>query len=176
MNLKKVTIISIISIFLISFLSHNLYKWIPNNLIAIFFPVNESIWEHLKMAFTSTMIYSVIEYFILKNIKHNNFTLSILASGLVTILLIVSIFTPIYYLMDKKENLILTLLIYFICIIIGQIISYFILKSKKDFKIYNKISLVLIPIIFVIFGVLTYNPIKNGIFYDYSKNIYGIDK
>ena len=176
MNLKKVTIISIISIFLISFLAHNLYKWIPNNLIAIFFPVNESIWEHLKMAFTSTMIYSVIEYFILKNIKHNNFALSILASSLVTILLIVSIFTPIYYLMDKKENLILTLLIYFICIIIGQIISYFILKSKKDFKIYNKISLVLIPIIFVIFGVLSYNPIKNGIFYDYSKNIYGIDK
>ena len=86
MNLKKVTIISIISIFLISFLSHNLYKWIPNNLIAIFFPVNESIWEHLKMAFTSTMIYSVIEYFILKNIKHNNFALSILASSLVTIL------------------------------------------------------------------------------------------
>lgn len=174
MNLKKITIISIITIFIISFLSHNLYEWIPNTFTSIFFPVNESIWEHQKMAFTSIMIYGIIEYFLLKKVKHNNFILSLFVSSIITILLVISIFTPIYYLMDKKDNLFITLSIYLFSIIIGQIVAYYLLKSKKHYKTLNTVSLILIPIFFMIFGILTYNPIKNDLFYDNVKQKYGI--
>lgn len=174
MNLKKIIIISIISIFGLSFLAHNIYEWFPNKFTSIFFPVNEGIWEHQKMAFTSIMFYGIIEYFLLQKTKHNNFLLSLITSAIVTIILVISIFTPVYYLMDKKDNLIVTLAIYLFAIIIGQIVSYYILKSKKDYKKLNVISLVCIPLIFTIFGILTYYPLKNGLFYDNSEQKYGI--
>lgn len=60
-----------------------------------------------------------------------------------------------------------------IVIILSQIISYFILKSKHIHYI-NSISFILIIISYIIFGYLTYNPIHNYLFLDNIKNIYGI--
>lgn len=174
MKLKKVIFISIILIFGLSFLSHNMYEWFPNKFTSIFFPVNESIWEHQKMAFTTIIFFSIVEYFLLKSEDRKNFLTAIIVSSLLTIILVISIFTPIYYLMDKKDNLFITLLIYLFSIIIGQIVSYFILKSKKEYKLLNIVSLILIPIIFTIFGILTYYPIQNDLFYDNAEQKYGI--
>jgi len=174
MNIKKVTIISVFAIFALSFLSHFMYEWFPNIFTSIFFPVNESIWEHNKMIFTTMMIWGLIEYFIISNHGKKNFPTALLVSTLVTILTNTLIFTPIYYLMDKQDNIILTMVIYIISIIIGQIVSYKILKSDNTYKNLNTISLISIPIIFTIFGLLTYYPIKAGIFYDYPNNKYGL--
>ena len=55
MKLKTIKIISILGIFIISFLSHFIYQIIPNFITSIFFPVNESIFEHMKIIFTSTL-------------------------------------------------------------------------------------------------------------------------
>ena len=51
MNLKTAKILAIINIFLISFPSHFIYDFFPNTFTSILFPVNESIWEHLKLSF-----------------------------------------------------------------------------------------------------------------------------
>ena len=174
MNLKKIIIISIFSIFALSFLAHNMYEWFPNKFTSIFFPVNESIWEHQKMAFTSIMFFGIIEYFLLRKTKFNNFPFALITSALATIILVISIFTPVYYLMDKKDNLFLTLTIYLFAIIIGQIVSYFILKSKKSYKFINIIALISIPLIFTVFGLLTYYPPNNDLFYDNSEQKYGM--
>ena len=32
-------------------LSHFVYQWLPLPLVSLFFPINESIWEHLKLLF-----------------------------------------------------------------------------------------------------------------------------
>lgn len=174
MNIKKVTIISVFSIFALSFLSHFMYEWFPNIFNSIFFPVNESIWEHNKMIFTTMIIWGIIEYFIISNHGKKNFPVALLSSTLVTIITNTLIFTPIYYLMDMKDNIIITMIIYIISIIIGQYTSHKILKSNKIFSTLNTISLISIPIIFTIFGLLTYYPIKIGIFYDYPNNKYGL--
>ena len=71
MSLKASRITSIIGIFLLCFLFHSMYEWIPNTLTAIFFPVNESIWEHMKLIFTSTIVYGIIDYIILNKFKIN---------------------------------------------------------------------------------------------------------
>ena len=59
MNLKKLKVINIVIVFLLSFLAHNLYKWFPNTFTAIFFPVNESIFEHMKIIATSFLFYGI---------------------------------------------------------------------------------------------------------------------
>ena len=50
-------------IILLGVLLHNAYFWTrPLQLLAILSPVNESVWEHLKMAFWAVIVFSLIEY------------------------------------------------------------------------------------------------------------------
>ena len=84
MNLKKIKVIATICIFIISFLSHFAYNLFPNIIFSFFFPVNESIWEHMKILFTSTLIYGIVDYYLLKknNIKFNNFSFQLYFTAL----------------------------------------------------------------------------------------------
>ena len=63
MTLKSIKVLSVFAIFLLCFITHFLYNWFPNTVFSIFFPVNESIWEHMKMMTSSILIWSVLEYF-----------------------------------------------------------------------------------------------------------------
>ena len=173
MNNKKVLFIETITIFLSMFLFHNLYNWFPNFLTASFFPVNESLFEHLKLMFTTQIIISLIIYLILKlkRIKFSNYLLGLLISTIVTISLFFLIYLPIYN--RFGENLFLTMSIYLITLIIGNIIFYLISKRKHKFLL-NLISLVIISIIAVILIYFTFNPLKNDFFFDSIEEIYGI--
>lgn len=173
MNNKKVLFIETITIFLSMFLFHNIYNWFPNFLTASFFPVNESLFEHLKLMFTTQIIISLIIYLILKikRIKFSNYLLGLLISTIVTISLFFLIYLPIYN--RFGENLFLTMSIYLITLIIGNIIFYLISKRKHEFLL-NLISLVIISIIAVILIYFTFNPLKNDFFFDSIGEIYGI--
>lgn len=173
MNNKKVLFIETITIFLSMFLFHNIYNWFPNFLTASFFPVNESLFEHLKLMFTTQIIISLIIYLILKlkKIKFSNYLLGLLVSTIVTISLFFLIYLPIYN--RFGENLFLTMSIYLITLIIGNIIFYLISKRKHEILL-NLISLVIISIIAVILIYFTFNPLKNDFFFDSIEEIYGI--
>ena len=155
MNIKKNFILSSICIFLLSFLSHFAYDFFPNTLTSIFFPVNESIFEHTKMIFTTMMIWGLIDYFIIKKKYRTNYILALVFSTIATILSLIVIFSPYFYLSGKKEVMFITLIIYFISILIGQIVNYFLLKRKEELKLLNYISIILIPSIFTIYGIFT---------------------
>ena len=174
MNLKKVVILNTIIIFVMCFIVHFVYDIIPSSLTAIFFPVNESIWEHMKLLYTSVLLGGIIEYIILekKKIKYNNFFISLFLSATLIIPIYLLMFLPIYYKMG--ENMFITITIMLIAIIFSQIISYYILKYKRC-DLFNKIAIVLIIVGYVIFGYLTYNPIKCELFFDTEEEKYGIN-
>ena len=174
MNLKKTKIISTIGIFLLCFLFHFIYEWITSTITSIFFPVNESIWEHMKLLFSAIIFYGIVDYIILQKfkIKYNNFFTSLFISAITIILIYLVMFLPIYY--KIGENMIITIGLMLIAIIISQVISYKILKAK-DFNKINIISLILIIISYIIFAYLTYNPIKNELFFDTQEEKYGIN-
>lgn len=175
MNLKLEKIISSISIIILAFLFHNLYKWYPNPLFAIFFPVNESIFEHMKIFISSICFYSIFEYIILikYKIKFNNFLFNIFITSILSIIIYLIIFLPVYNLIG--DNMIFSIGLMIIVIILSQIISYYILKLNHINYI-NGISLVLIIICYIIFGYLTYHPLHNYIFIDSINNTYGINQ
>lgn len=170
---KKVLFISTIIIFLSLFLFHNIYNLFPNFLTSFLFPVNESLFEHLKLMFTSEIIISLITLLVLKlkNIKFSNYILGLLTGVIVTISLFFLIYLPIYN--RYGENLILTMTIYLITLIVGNIIFNLISKRKHNYLI-NSISLVIIIVITGILGYLTYNPVKTPFFFDPINEIYGI--
>lgn len=175
MNLKKIKILAIINIFILSFISHFLYNLFPNILVSFFFPVNESIAEHMKILFTSTLIYGIIDYLLLKinNIKINNFKFQLFLTSTLSIPIFLIIYLPIYQIL--KENLIITLLIMLLTYTICQIISYKLLTSKNYIYL-NYIYIPLIILIYIIFIILTYNPPQTPLFYDTLNNYYGIKR
>ena len=174
MNLKKAKIISVIGIFILCFLFHYLYELIPCGLTAIFFPVNESIFEHLKMMFTSVIIYGIIDYIILQKfkIKYNNFFTSLFVSAITIIPIFLILYLPFYYKIGPKMFLNIGMLL--VAIILSQIISYFILKAK-DLNKLNIVSFMMIIISYIVLAYLTYNPIKSELFFDTQEEKYGIN-
>jgi len=172
--MKKVIIINSILTFALCFLTHFLYDWLPNPIFSIILPVNESIWEHMKMIYTTILLYGIIEYFILKKFKieHNNFLLSVFLKSVIAIPIYLAIFLPIYY--TFGENMILTFIILFITFILVNIICIKIQESK-EIKYQNIISIIGIIIVYIIMGILTYNPPHYDLFFDTEEEKYGID-
>lgn len=174
MNLKKIKLLDCLLIIALCFLFHSLYKWFPNKMCAIFFPVNESIWEHMKMIFSSICLYGIIDYIILtKNkIRFNNFWLQLFFTSFISIPIYLIIFLPVYNIIG--ENIVFNITLMCIVVIITEIISYYLL-NMKHYKFLNYISPILIIISYIIFGYLTYHPMHNELFLDKEKNMYGIN-
>ena len=174
MNLKKLKIIASISIFLLCFLTHFGYDIMPSIITSFFFPVNESIFEHLKMIYTTVVIWSIIEYFIIKklNLITHNKVFNIWISGILNIFIFLIIYLPIRHIFG--EQMILTFIILFISICLTQFISYHTLINKDILN--NKISLILVICTFILFAYFTYNPLHTYLFYDTQDSIYGIPK
>lgn len=174
MTLKRTKIISTIGIFLFCFLFHFIYEWLPSPITAIFFPVNESIWEHMKLLFSAVIMYGIIDYIILQkfNIKYNNFFTALFVSATAIIPIYLIMFLPVYY--KIGENMVITIGIMLLAIIISQVISYYILKAKDCDKL-NIISFILIIVSYIVFAYLTYYPIKNELFFDTQEEKYGLN-
>ena len=174
MSLKKSRIISTIGIFLLCFLFHFIYDWLPCTFTAVFFPVNESIWEHMKLLFSAVCFYSIIDYIILEKfkIRYNNFFTSIFISAITIIPIYLIMFLPIYY--KIGQNMVITIGIMLVAIIISQVISFYILSAKDCDKL-NIISLILIIVTYIVFAYLTYYPIKNELFFDTQEEKYGLN-
>ena len=174
-NNKTIMIIKTIAIFLSLFLFSFAYKKFPNFLTSIIFPVNESLFEHLKMIYNAEIIVSLIIYFIIKkkNIKINNYFIALLLSTIFNIVLFYLIYLPIYR--NFGSNLIMTMIIYFITLCISQYLFYLITLRHHN-KFYNNLCLIVIPFIWLILVYFTYNPLKIEFFFDPIDEIYGIPK
>ncbi len=173
MNHIKTKFIAVIIIFLLAFPFHFLYDWFPNSIFSIFFPVNESVWEHMKLLYTPIIFYGVIDYYLLTkyNIKFNNFLFALFISAIISIPIYLTIYLPIYY--KFGENFFISISILLIVIIISQIINYYIQKRNNiHLEIISCISII---ITFIVFGYLTYYPIKTDLFYDKENKLYGIN-
>lgn len=174
MNTKKLKFITFFITFGLTFLCHFMHEWFPNTLTSIFFPVNESIWEHMKMLFTAILLGGLIEISIIKkqNLKLNNILLTQFLKAIISIPIFLIIYLPLYYILG--ENMIISISVMTITLIIIEFISYFLFQTK-EIKYQNIISITLIILSYIIFSILTYYPPKTELFYDKTKNKYGIN-
>lgn len=165
-------IINTFLIFAFGFVTHNLYEWFPSFITTIF-PVNESLFEHLKMIFITPIIISTVLYiiFYFKKKPISNYLGSLFVSTIFNILIFYVIYLPIYY--SFGQNMAITLIIYFISIAVSQFINYLIIR-KKDNRLFNTISVIMMFAILILLLYLTYNPIEIDFFLDPTNNTYGI--
>lgn len=173
-KIKKLKILGIVIAFLLTFPLHFLYDKLPCFITSIVAPVNESIWEHMKILFGSILISGVVQKMIVKTKKLNinNVCISNFTAALCSIPIFLIMFLPVYNVIG--ENLVITIIIMLIAIIISEIISYLIMK-RKDLNLEN-MTIIFVLIVYIIFGVLTYFPPQQELFLDPTNLTYGIKK
>lgn len=175
MNPKKLKIFGTILAFLLTFLCHFIYDKLPCFFTAIFFPVNESIWEHMKILFDAIIISGVTQKIIVKSKKlgYKNVCISNFTAALSSIPIFLIMYLPAYYAFG--EHLWLTIIILFIAIILAEVLAYKIMMIKKDLKLEN-MAILFVIIIYTFFGMLTFFPPHQSLFYDTKNKYYGIKK
>ena len=144
-------------------------------MITTVFPVNESLFEHVKLVYLSPIISSLILYlfFKRKNYLINNYLFGLIVSTIFNIIIFYLVYLPLYY--SVGQSLFMTLSIYFITIIISNYLYYLIINMNYSKKL-NIISFIMLIIIGSILTYFTYHPLRIDFFRDPNANAYGIPK
>ena len=93
-------------------LLHYLYEWFPNGITAVFSAINESVYQHMKVAFFAYIFVSLLEYAVVrKRIQSlsNFFHVRALVAVLYTLLVIVWFYMSCAYFV-KIESIFLEIL------------------------------------------------------------------
>jgi hypothetical protein len=144
--------------------------WRPIALVAA---VNESTWEHFKMAFWPGLVYALIEYPFLKEETHNFFFAKF--SGLFTMPVITMILFYGYTYLTGTHLLWADVIVFILSVIGGQWISLVILTKDKELQpSVQKFAIGGLAIMILAFSLLSYFPPKNFIFAHPGTGEYGI--
>lgn len=174
---KSWIILGIPVLFIVGSLMHFVYEWSGNSVIVgIFAPVNESVWEHLKLTFWPMLIWWFVGYFILRKrheISATQWFVSCAVAMLVCPLVIVTFFYT-YTGALGIESLILDIFSLLLGLVMGQGLAYHVYKyaKLKPYSLYLAIAiLVLLAIAFTVF---TFAPPHIPLFQDSLTGNYGI--
>lgn len=160
----KYNIIAFLFIGVLGAVSHFVYEWSgENKILGYFFSVNESTWEHLKLLFFPTIIFSVIEYFFVKK-EINNYVISVAVSVVVGMLSIIVLFNTYTGFLGYSIDF-LNILIYYIALVIMLIIkNKIIVNGKFSGQNYSLFGMLICFIITLFFIFFTYNPPSLAVF------------
>lgn len=156
---------------------HFVYEWSGNSLlVGIFAPVNESVWEHLKLTFWPMLVWWLSGYFIPdKNgrISANKwFTSCALAE--VTCMLVIVSFYYTYTGALGIESLILDIFSLVLGVIVAQVLALHVYKYANPCQNCMYISIIVLVLLAVAFTVFTFNPPHLPLFKDSLTGYYGI--
>ena len=122
-------IMSFIIIGIVGTLFHFMYDISNHNkIVGLFSAVNESTWEHIKIALTPTLIWGLIDGFIYGT--NPNYFLA----KFVSLLIIIFLMPTLYYghkAIIKKEIFILDIISFYIVILTSQYLFYILLKVSN---------------------------------------------
>ena len=165
----------IIAIIILGFVLHYAFAWSDGSrIIGLFAPVNESVWEHLKLGYWSVVLFSMVE-FLFVNRSVNNYYLS-KTMGVLTLEITIIIIFYGYTYIAGKDIFLIDIFSYMLGATLCQHITYIFLKGKPFPILVNRISLIIFISIGILFGLLTYNPPHLELFKDPNNKTFGIAK
>jgi len=172
--IKRWEIIGIIFIAAFGASLHFVFEWTdywrPAALIAA---VNESTWEHFKIAFWPSMIWAAIEYLFIRK-KVNNFAVA-KAAGFLAMPLLTAVLFYGYNAITGHHYLILDVIIFIISAITGQIISMRLMQRDTiEVAWLRKLAVGILIAMTLAFSTLSYYPMKNFIFTHPENGEFGI--
>ena len=175
MNKKSLSfeIIGALFVIMVGALFHFIFEWsnqwLPLGAIA---PVNERVWEHLKLVYWPLVFFSIMEYISVKG-EVNNFVLAKLTAFIIaeaTILITFYSYTAII----GTEILLVDILSFVVGVILGYFASYKLLKLNKTPNWTTTLSILAMIVLGIIFVVFAYFPPEIPLFQDLEIGLYGI--
>ena len=172
MKIKTWQIITVIICFILGILLHFTYEWSGENiLIGIFSAVNESTWEHLKLALYPMVIMAIIGYFIIGDRSENYWFAQTL--GIITALIFIISFFYTYRGIIGINIDWLNIGSFIIAIFLGEYITYRILISNKNYNA-EEVSVIFLIILLFSFILYTFTPPQIPFFEDTISGSFGI--
>lgn len=145
-------IICLFWIIIIGSLLHFTYDWSgKSTLVAMISPINESVWEHLKLGYWSLFFFLLIEYRYIKDQVQGFFFAKL--SGILAMEVFIVTFFYSYTAIMGHHILWLDIASYILGAVICQFISFQLLRKAIDSEInrYSGLIFIMIGIIFIIF-------------------------
>lgn len=145
-----------------------------NRFIGLFAPVNESVWEHLKILFFPFVIAMIIEYFIYGKHAYNFYTSKLIGLTVGILSIITNYYTAVGAF--GINNMVTNIGIYVISVIIAYALSYMrMLKTPKMAGgIWESSAIAVIGIYFVLFLIFTYYTPRIPLFRDPTTMNYSV--
>ncbi|MBS5112552.1 MAG: hypothetical protein KHZ15_07685 [Coprobacillus cateniformis] len=156
-------IITIIE-FVLGALLHFAYNVFSNPIVAVIAPVNESIFEHLKLVLYPMLFVSLLVWYRYKN-KDLSFLSAIAISIIVGILSVVLIYY-FYYFGLGIESLFVDIFLLLLSIFIGNMSFHWVKVHHIQWPM--KISFAIMIILIILFTFWTFFPPDLPLFIDYS--------
>ncbi|UCG31010.1 MAG: hypothetical protein JSV53_03815 [candidate division WOR-3 bacterium] len=144
-------------------------RWRPLALIAA---VNESTWEHLKLAFWPALLFMLIEHKYLGK-QTRNFLFGKVLSFYVMPAVIILLFYGYLWIVGQ-DVLVLDILIFVFAVGVGQLVSFMILSAEQEISFPRKVSMILLAILTLAFLAFTFLPPRMLFFKDPVTGGYGI--
>ena len=164
--------VGIIFIAVIGTLLHFLYEVSHHNkFVAIFAAVNESVWEHIKICMTPSILWCLYDGYMYG--MNGNFLIGKALSFLTIILLIPALFY-VYTFFTKRSILWIDVICFYVTVICSSFVFKYFINIEALSFIYVYLSGILLFIEISAYMFLTFNPIKNFIFVDPITHKYGL--
>lgn len=154
MNIFILLIISFLILSVFGTLLHFTHGWLKKGfLLHIFSALNESSWEHMKMLVAPTLLVMVIQYFALEA-RYTNLFNSFLIFFLVELVSMPLLFELLKYLFKNKVPLVFTIVLFYICILLGLLSEYLFLQNGVFVmsELMAKIGIVVVTASFIVFS------------------------
>lgn len=152
---------------------HYAYDWSGQHAImGLIFPVNESVWEHLKMAYWGLFLFALCEYPWVNQKVKNYFTIKLL--GLLILIFSILAIYYAYHSLLGRNVLALDILSFVVGVVLCQWASWRLYQNPFAMRFPDSISLLLFLGAGILFAWLTLHPPRKKIFWDRNTKSYGI--
>lgn len=160
-------------IFFVGTSLHFIFEWTGYwRPAALFAAVNESTWEHFKMGFWPGLVYALVEYPFLKRGTKNFLVAKFM--GLFSMPIVTFVLFYGYTIPTGQHFLIIDIIIFFLSVMTGQLVSYKILIKREASLRFRNLAIAGLVLMVVAFSLLSYFPPENFLFRHPDSDQYGI--
>lgn len=161
-QLKKYSLIGFLFVVITGTLGHFVYDWSSQNYVAgLFFPVNESTWEHMKLIYFPALLYSFyMEKRLQKEYPCIRFALS---SGILAGTAFIPVFFYVYSGIWGRNYFVFDILTFLLSAAIVFVVTYRFSQSCRAQK-YSAALRAFVWILFLGFLLFSYFPPSIGLF------------
>lgn len=162
-RLKTAFLIGIIFVLVTGTLAHFIYGWTGRNaVIGLFVPVNESVWEHMKLLFFPMLLYSL--FLIFKFRKEYPCITASLCFGILAGTFLIPVFYYAYTAVLGRNVFLLDIGTFILSVLIAFLLSCRLTLSCR-LKPYTLLLCILTGLLFVCFLCFTWHPPALKIFH-----------